>query len=88
MANLSFHVAFSKEPTGDIETYWDELPDGAELRVTNDDGVWLSGNREGLLLLSTKLAEIALRDLEPGWHSHIQKLEKSDLDFTVEKLAD
>lgn len=89
MSELAFQASFSQEPLGDLDTYWDELPTGTKLSVSSgSDGVWLSGNRDGLLLLATKIAEIAVRDLEPGWHCHVQKLENSKLDFTVEKLAD
>lgn len=92
MASLNIEMSFPVVPTngGDLETFWEELPNGCKLTASFSpkDGVWLAGNKEGLLLLSRLLTEIALRDLEDGFHHHALKLSNDrHLDFTIEKLS-
>lgn len=90
MAEIRVEFAFAEASKyGDVETYWEMLPNGCKLDVSfsETDGVWLAGNKPGLLLLSRLLAEIAVRDFEEGWHTHVLKLANSPkLDFTVEKI--
>ena len=70
MPKLEFD--FSEEPNGDLDTYFEELPEDIVISFSADEseGITISANSKGFLLLAQLFAEIGLRDLEDGWHAH------------------
>jgi hypothetical protein len=92
---MKFEVEFTETRTGDLDTYFERLPEDviAKFAVDQNGGVWLSANRKGFLLLAKLFAEVGLRDLGDGWHSHYGlDLSKPGVpngaEFTIEKLND
>ena len=67
-----FEIDFSEEPNGDLDTYFEALPEDTIVSFTSDaaEGITISANSKGFLLLAQLFAEIGLRDLEDGWHTH------------------
>ncbi len=91
--DLKFEAIFSTAPAngGDFDTRLDALPAGGELKLELFEfgGVRILANREGFLHLSRFFAELALRDLKPGWEADVMQITNSpDLALAVERLPD
>ena len=67
------HLVTDADECVDVESpfeFYDPPPESISM-VLGEEGFWLSATREGFLHLARVFAEMALRDLEPGYHFHV-----------------
>lgn len=87
---LEFKHTFEEDPKhGDLTVEKDANP-SEQIKLNVEDGktVWLAANKAGWLHLARICAELGTRDLEPGYHFHMDfSFKTSDGDGKGEEVA-
>ncbi|HZD51125.1 MAG TPA: hypothetical protein VE178_20465 [Silvibacterium sp.] len=63
--------SFQPQDPETLESVTYNLPEDAKILIDRgENGIWITANRAGFLYMAKAFIEIAMSDLEDGWHTH------------------